>query len=46
MEALTIDGEIASIEEVLPQEHNVYRINSIKKLYPAVRQKSKAPTFA
>lgn len=46
MEALTIDGEIASIEEVLPQEHNVYRINSIKKLYPAIRQKSKAPTFA
>lgn len=45
-DVLTIEGEIDSIEEILPQEHNVYRINSIKKLYPEIRQKSKAPTFA
>lgn len=45
-ELVEINGDIISIEEVLPQEHNVYRINSIKQLYPKVRQKSKAPTFA
>lgn len=31
---------------VSPAKHNVKRVNSIKKLYPAFRQDSKAPTFA
>lgn len=43
---IVITQKVSSIEEILPQEHNVYRINSIKKLYPKIRQKSKAPTFA
>lgn len=46
MSNITITGKVSSIEEILPQEHNVYRINSIKTLYPSVRQRSKAPTFA
>lgn len=43
---IPIEGNIVSFEEILPQEHNVCRINSIKTLYPKIRQKSKAPTFA
>ena len=34
------------ITEVPFMEHNVNRINSIQKKYKALRQKSKAPTFA
>lgn len=43
---IPIEGNIKSFEEILPQEHNVCRINSIKTLYPKIRQRSKAPTFA
>lgn len=34
------------IEEITVKEYNVHQINSIKKKYPELRQKSKAPTFA
>jgi DNA polymerase-1 len=43
---IKIDGEIESISSVTPSEHNVSRVNSIKKLFPHWRQESKAPTFA
>mgnify|MGYP001105416533 CR=1 FL=1 len=43
---LKIDGQIKSISTVSPSEHNVNRVNSIKKLYSHWRQESKAPTFA
>lgn len=39
-------SEITKIEVVSQAEHNVRRVNSIKKLYPDERQKSKSPTFA
>ena len=41
-----IQETISSVTEVPIAEHNVQRVNSIKKLYPAWRQESKAPTFA
>lgn len=34
------------VEQISVQEYNVHQINSIKKKYPELRQKSKAPTFA
>lgn len=34
------------IEQVTSEAFNVNQINSIKKRYEEVRQKSKAPTFA
>lgn len=43
---LKIDGEVEGISVVTPGEHNVHRVNSIKKLYPHWRQESKPPTFA
>lgn len=43
---LIIKSKIKLIEEVSVQEHNLTRINSIKDKYKAIRQKSKAPTFA
>ena len=43
---LKLEGKVLSAVEVDPMEHNVSRINSIKKMYPASRQESKAPTFA
>jgi DNA polymerase-1 len=43
---LTIDGDLSQVSTVTPSEHNVQRVNSIKKLYPHWRQESKAPTFA
>lgn len=43
---LKFTGEIKAISPVTPEEHNVSRVNSIKKLYPDWRQESKAPTFA
>lgn len=43
---LKITGEVEEISPVSPSEHNVARVNSIKKLYPHWRQESKAPTFA
>lgn len=39
-------SEITKIEVVPASEHNVRRVNSIKKLYPDQRQQSKSPTFA
>jgi len=36
----------ACVSEVDPSEHNVARVNSIKKKYPGERQESKVPTFA
>jgi len=43
---LKIKEIITKISKVSPSEHNVSRVNSIKKLYPHWRQESKAPTFA
>ena len=43
---LKIDQSIESISECSPEEHNVARVNSIKKLHKHWRQESKAPTFA
>jgi len=43
---LKITGEVDEISSVGTSEHNVARVNSIKKLYPVWRQESKAPTFA
>lgn len=43
---LKLDGTVESVSTVTPSEHNVSRVNSIKKLYPHWRQESKAPTFA
>ena len=40
---LTIDEDILEIEEISPKEYNVHTINSIKRLYPNLRQQSKAP---
>lgn len=37
---------IKEVNIVSPAEHNVKRVNSIKKLYPDQRQQSKSPTFA
>lgn len=34
------------LEEITPEEFNQLQINSIKELYPKLRQKSKAPSFA
>ena len=39
-------SEITEVNVVSPAEHNVRRVNSIKKLYPDQRQQSKSPTFA
>lgn len=36
---------IANFEEVSIKEFNINEINSIKKLYKEVRDKSKVPTF-
>lgn len=43
---LKIESLIESVVEVEHSEHNVNRVNSIKGLYKAYRQDSKAPTFA
>lgn len=43
---LVIDKKITEIKIVTNQEHNVSRVNSIKKKYPKLRQDSKTPTFA
>ena len=43
---LKLVGTVESVSAVTPSEHNVSRVNSIKKLYPHWRQESKAPTFA
>ena len=43
---LVITDTISSVSRVSISEHNVKRVNSIKKLYPTWRQESKAPTFA
>lgn len=43
---LTISDPISEVVVVSGSEHNVARINSIKKLYPDQRQQSKSPTFA
>ena len=43
---LKLYGTIEAVSSVLPSEHNVSRVNSIKKLYAHWRQESKAPTFA
>lgn len=43
---LKLDGLITEVLPVSPSEHNVARVNSIKKLYPHWRQESKPPTFA
>lgn len=40
---LTIDEDILEIEEISPKEYNVHTINSVKRLYPNLRQQSKAP---
>ena len=42
---LKIDSDIQSVQKVDSSEHNVVRVNSIKKLHPVWRQESKAPTF-
>jgi hypothetical protein len=42
---LKIDYEIQSVQKVDSFEHNVVRVNSIKKKYPEWRKESKAPTF-
>ncbi len=46
MISISIGDVISSITKVLPSEHNVQRVNSIKYLYPQYRQDSKVPTFA
>ncbi len=43
---LTITEPVTSASKVSESEHNVARINSIKKAYPHWRQESKVPTFA
>jgi DNA polymerase-1 len=43
---LRLHKPVESISTVSPSEHNVPRVNSIKKLYAHWRQESKAPTFA
>jgi len=43
---LKLYGTVEAVSSVSPSEHNVSRVNSIKKLYPHWRQESKAPTFA
>ena len=40
---LTIDEDILEIEAISTKEYNVHMINSIKRLYPNLRQQSKAP---
>jgi DNA polymerase I len=42
---VVLDAPITNIEMVPSSEHDVKRINSIKKLYPDQRQDSKVPTF-
>lgn len=43
---LVISDPIDSVAETDKGSHDVARINSLKKLYPAERQDSKVPTFA
>lgn len=43
---LKIDSVPCNVREVSPSEHNVQRVNSIKKLHSHWRQESKVPTFA
>lgn len=43
---LNIGSPATGIQVVSPEEHDVFRINSIKVNYPAYRQDSKSPTFA
>lgn len=43
---LRFDEPIDSVSQVSSSQHNVARVNSIKKLYPHWRQESKVPTFA
>lgn len=43
---LSFAEPVTSASEVTPSEHNVFRVNSIKKRYPHWRQESKVPTFA
>ena len=43
---IKIDKDVTNIEEISAQSFNVHKVNSIKSLYPEVRQQSKAPTFA
>lgn len=43
---LKITQPLTNLHEVSRSEHDVKRINSIKKLYPVFRQDSKPPTFA
>ena len=40
---LTFDEDILEIEQISSKEYNVNTINSIKHLYPNLRQRSKAP---
>lgn len=44
--ALKIAHPISGIVTVSKEEHDIKRINSIKKTYEEERQESKAPTFA
>lgn len=43
---LKFEEALTGVSTVSPSDHNVPRVNSIKKLYPHWRQESKAPTFA
>lgn len=43
---LKITETVTSVSKVSESEHNVARVNSIKKLHPHWRKKSKVPTFA
>ncbi len=43
---LSFTEPVTAASEVPPSEHNVSRVNSIKKKYPHWRQESKVPTFA
>ena len=43
---LKIPKPLTELHEVSREEHDVFRINSIKVSYPAFRQDSKSPTFA
>jgi DNA polymerase-1 len=43
---IEITEPVSELLTVLPSEHNVSRVNSIKKKYSHHRQESKAPTFA
>lgn len=43
---LQLTGKVLDIHEVSSGEFNLFKINSISRVYPKERQESKAPTFA